>query len=258
MQNDNIYIFPMKMRMPDDGNPAAANLPLMAAVIETSDHLIMVDTGFPGKSDLFDQLEALHFHPTDFTMVINTHVHIDHVGNNTAFSKARIIVSQEDFLYAQKFSHALLNSTDVVATLNEFFPHANSRRIEAAGQYLKKMVHTYWRDNLLGDEHQIEWIEDKPRLPDFLSFLHTPGHTPGHYSVIARGPSETFVIAGDALGSRLFWKRRLQELTPRYSSDLFLSSKEKIEQLNGIVLGGHDLPFRTDDLSYVESQKIQI
>jgi glyoxylase-like metal-dependent hydrolase (beta-lactamase superfamily II) len=258
MQNDPIYIFPIKMRMPDDGNPAAANVPLMAAVIETTEELIMVDTGFPGKPDLFEQLEALHFHPTDFTTVINTHVHIDHIGNNHAFTNARIIVSRMDFDYAQKFSHAMLNSENTVATLHDFFPHANSRRIEASAHYLERMIHTYWRDDILGNPKRTLWIEESPPMPDFLAFLHTPGHTPGHYSVIVNGATETFVIAGDALGSRLFWKRRLQELTPRFSAEQFSSSKEKIEGIQGIIMGGHDLPFRTDDLSYIESKRIKI
>lgn len=258
MTNDSITIFPIKMRMPDDGNPAAANVPLMAAVIETTDDLIMVDSGFPGQLDVFEQLEALHFHPTDFTTLINTHVHIDHVGNNHAFTNARIIVSKTDFDYAQKFAHALMDSPDVIATLHDFFPHANSRRIEAAANYLHKLTQKYWRDDILGDPHKIEWIEESPLLPSYLSFLHTPGHTPGHYSVIVKGQSDTFIIAGDALGSRLFWKRRLQELTPRFSAEMFLTSKEKIEHLDGIVMGGHDLPFRTENLSYIESKRIKI
>lgn len=258
MTNDTIYIFPIKMRMPDDGNPAAANVPLMAVVIETTHDLILVDSGFPGEPDLFDQLEALHFHPSDFTTLINTHVHIDHVGNNHAFTNARIIAGKVDYDYAKTFAHALIGSKDIIATLHDFFPHSNSRRIEAAASYLQTMMKKYWHDDILGNPYTIEWIEESPSLPSYVGFLHTPGHTPGHYSVIIKGQATSFVIAGDALGSRLFWKRRLQELTPRYSTELFLSSKEKIEHLNGIVMGGHDLPFRTDDLSYIESKSIRI
>ncbi|MBN1479099.1 MBL fold metallo-hydrolase [candidate division KSB1 bacterium] len=254
----NIHIFPIKMRMPDEGNPAAAHVPLMAAAIQTRTDLIMIDTGFPGESDLLENLNALHFHPADFTAVINTHVHIDHVGHNHAFVNARILVSRVDFDYARTFSHAFLESSDIIAIMTEFFPHAHSRRIEAGAHYLKRLVETYWRDDILGNPAHIEWIEDAPALPDCLSFLHTPGHTPGHCAVIVRGASTSFIAAGDAMGSRLFWKRRLQELTPRFSTELFLASKQKIESLHGIVMGGHDLPFRTEDLSYIQTKVIKI
>lgn len=253
-----IHIFPIKMRMPAEGNPAAVNAPLMAAVIETKTDLIMLDTGFPGENELLEHLHALHFHPADFTTVINTHVHIDHIGLNHAFENARILVSRVDFDYARQFSHTLLKSSDIIATMTEYFPHANSRRIEAAAHYLKRLIETYWRDDMLGNPAHIEWIEETPALPDYLNLLHTPGHTPGHYAVFIRGTSTSFIAAGDAMGSRLFWKRRLQELTPRFSTELFLASKHKIENLHGIVMGGHDLPFRTADLSYIETNLIKI
>jgi glyoxylase-like metal-dependent hydrolase (beta-lactamase superfamily II) len=189
---------------------------------------------------------------------MNTHVHIDHVGNNKAFTNARVLVSRVDYEYATRYSHALLQSKDVIATLTEFFPHSNTRRIHAAANYLKRMIQKYWRDDILGPNNRIEWIEESPIVPSYLSFIHTPGHTPGHYSIKLQGQSTSFVIAGDAMPSRLFWKRRLQELTPRYSTELFTTSKEKIEGLDGIIMGGHDLPFRTIDLSYVETKKIKI
>ena len=91
-----------------------------------------------------------------------------------------------------------------------------------------------------------------------VSFIPTPGHTPGHYSIDVQGATLSFIIAGDAMPSRLFWKRHLQELTPRYDTRLFSASKAKIEQLNGIVMGGHDLPFRTENLSYVNSKHLDI
>ncbi|MBN1559919.1 hypothetical protein JW998_06690 [candidate division KSB1 bacterium] len=66
------------------------------------------------------------------------------------------------------------------------------------------------------------------------------------------------IIAGDAMPSRLFWKRRLRELIPRYDPELFAASKKNIEQMNGIVMGGHDLPFRTENLSYIDSKRVKI
>ena len=220
--------------------------------------LILVDSGFPGEPDLFETLEALNFHTLDFTLLINTHVHIDHVGNNSAFPNARIVVSRVDYEYTREFSRALMETDDIVATLTRYFPHSSSRRIKAAAQHMHHMTRLYWREDILGSPAQIEWIEEKVALPDYISMLPTPGHTPGHHSFVFHGQELPFIIAGDAMPSRLFWKRQLQELSPRYDTQLFSSSKTKIEELRGIVMGGHDLPFRTDNLTYVETKRITV
>lgn len=88
--------------------PAAAdidagtlNLSFNSYVIDTSDHLILVDAGIGnGKErpdrpawhrrdgDFLHRLQALGYTPEDFDFVINTHLHADHVGWNTAGSGA--------------------------------------------------------------------------------------------------------------------------------------------------------------------------
>ncbi|MBN1464764.1 MBL fold metallo-hydrolase [candidate division KSB1 bacterium] len=257
MTKDTINIYPIAMRMPEDSHPAV-KVPLMAAVIETANDLIMVDTGSPGNGDFFAQLIALQFQPSAFSLVINTHAHIDHVGNNRDFASARIVASQIDYEHAKSFSHTLLQSDDIVRTLTDYFPHANSRRIEASAAHLLDMAKKYWRDDILGPPSHISWIEDGADLPDYISLLPTPGHTPAHYSLLVHGRNLSFIIAGDAMPSRLFWKRRLRELIPRYDTELFSASKATIEALSGIVMGGHDRPFWTENLSYLDSNKVEI
>ncbi len=249
-------VYPLKMRMPPDGNPSAVDMPLMAALVETSTDVILIDTGFPGQHDLFEHLSSLHIEPKEVTMVVNTHLHVDHTGNNRFFPRARILASKTDFEHARDFSHALLNAADPVRVLLNFFPHSNSRRVNKAAKHALQLAQNHWREDILGSSDAIEWIEDSPSLPSGISVVPTPGHTPGHVSVLVSGKSQQFIVAGDALPSKLFWKRRLQELTPRYNSEQFLRSKKKIESLHGIVMGGHDLPFRTSDMNYIDKKRI--
>ncbi len=230
----------------------------MAAVVAFKEQLIMIDTGYAKQPALQDQLRLLKFDPKNFDMVINTHVHPDHVGNNRLFTNARIIVSKTDYDFAKRYSHAMYESDDPVKTLLQFYPEYPQRRADVHGPYSQKLVQRYWQDDGIGDREQIEWIEDQPELPPFIQPVHTPGHTPGHYAVIIKGDENQYICSGDAMPSRLFWKRTLQELAPRYSNDLFMKSKDYIESLDGIIMGGHDKPFETGTKRYVEGQKINL
>lgn len=62
------------------------------AVVESGDHVIVVDTGSPAKSDeLRSALKAASLHPDSVETVANTHLHIDHCGGNDLFSKATFV-----------------------------------------------------------------------------------------------------------------------------------------------------------------------
>ncbi len=218
----------------------------------------MVDTGFPGESDLFDALEILHFYPEDFTAVLNTHVHFDHIGNNAAFINARIIASRVDFHYLSKFYYDIVHVDNAVDVLQHYFPHSNSKRIELAAQHSLHIAKSYWREDLIGDMDRVEWIEDQPHLAPFIKFVRTPGHTPGHYGVIMHGEQKDILFCGDAMPSRLFWRRSLLELTPRYDTKLFEHSKNKVEEFEGIIMGGHDMPFDSRTGNYLLKSCITI
>ena len=57
-------------------------VPLLSTIIRLPDLLLICDTGYDQKPDLVDKLNEIGFCPDDFDLVINTHVHPDHVGNN--------------------------------------------------------------------------------------------------------------------------------------------------------------------------------
>src|SRR5258708_9520414 len=47
------------------------------------------------------RLAALGVRPDDVTIVVNSHLHFDHAGNNRAFPNATFIVQAEHFAYAK-------------------------------------------------------------------------------------------------------------------------------------------------------------
>jgi len=60
--------------------------------IKTENHNIIVDTSSKDKRDIIVKgLEKLNLSPRDIDIVINTHSHWDHVGNNDLFKNGEII-----------------------------------------------------------------------------------------------------------------------------------------------------------------------
>ncbi len=251
-----INVFPIIMQMPWFTGNKKMKMLLTAAVIESERHLIIVDTGYVGKTDLFSRLDELNFNPASFDMVINTHVHPDHTGNNDAFAHARIIVSKTDYEFARNFSRAMLETDNPLGVFKKFYPEYKGKLAEQHAFSGQRTARKYWDQKNTGSKENIIWIENDPVLPPFLDLWPTPGHTPGHFSVVVKGMSLSVLIAGDAMPSRLFWKRTLRENTPRYDSSLYEESKKKIEQFDGIILGGHDRPFRSVDGQFIENEVI--
>jgi glyoxylase-like metal-dependent hydrolase (beta-lactamase superfamily II) len=140
----------------------------------------LVDTGYgelpntPG-GELLSQLAQVSLHPDQITRVIVTHLHGDHVGGCTTnldeaptpvFKNARHIVQRLDWTV---FHGPDLNDRPSVALCAD--------PIEAAGL--------------------LDLIDGSQSLSAGISTLLTPGHTPGHQSILIASGDEKAIILGD-------------------------------------------------------------
>ena len=102
---------------------------------------------------------------SDITIVVNTHLHFDHCGNNALFKNAKFYVQADELRYAyapDRFQKA--------AYIREFFD-VNVDYVMLKGKY---------------------------RLTEEISILPTAGHTVGHQSVIVKLNDKNYVYCGDA------------------------------------------------------------
>ncbi len=179
---------------PDERN--RIRLALRCLLVEHPDGLVLVDTGLGNKEDakfheiygvenagrrgptqLEDAIAEAGHRPEAVRWVINTHLHFDHAGGNTArgaagepvlaFPNATYVVQAGELAFARRPNER---------TRASYLPH-NFEPVAAAGR---------WR--LLDGDEEI--------LPGIFARL-TPGHVPWHQSVVLRSGGETAVFLGD-------------------------------------------------------------
>ena len=161
-----------------------------ALVVETPDRRIIVDTcvgndkersnpAWSGlKTSFLDDLESRGFPRESIDTVLCTHLHIDHVGWNT-----------------------MLRDGSWVPT----FPHARYLLGEGEVAFWKDTddpaQQTVYADSVqpVFDAGLVDLVTNEQRICDEVRLVPTPGHTPGHASVLVVSQGEEALITGDFL-----------------------------------------------------------
>jgi len=132
-------------------------------VVEHPQGRVLVDTGLIDSTPDLDQEFSPRFDPDkiprDVACVINTHLHFDHCGGNRLFAGVPI--------YVQRLEREAARTEDYIPEWVEF---EGARYVELEGE--------------------------KELLPG-VRVIPTPGHTPGHQSVLVDTDAGLVVVAGD-------------------------------------------------------------
>lgn len=168
-------------------------------LLTTDGRRVIVDTGLSDQeADLIHALAVRGLLPADIDAVINTHLHIDHCGNNSIFPNATVFMSQQEWTWTDAFYGAIFNSDTPEIVMPTFYPQLASHGLKTRTiRNFARLAKMFWDPARLGREGQRRWLETAP-LPDGLELLATPGHTPHHVSIrVAAG--NPVIVAGDAV-----------------------------------------------------------
>jgi len=200
------------------------DVPIWAAAIEGGGRKILVDTGIRDAAKWSEiephtiapeetidaALAELGWRRRDVDIVINSHLHYDHAENNLAFPQAQFYVSDEEWRWASDPSSAQAWAYDLEWTGDDvtFMDYCLVQR----------------------DHYDV--------MPG-LRIIQTPGHTPGHQSVMVNTEEGVLCVTGDAA----CMMENLTLPTPpgtHIGSALALASLQKIADLSDRVLMNHD------------------
>jgi len=155
-----------------------------AYLVEGPGGVMIIDTGLPNRADRFlSALADLGRSPADVRSIVLTHHHLDHTGSVHALAAAT---------GAAVHAHA----GDVAVILGETAaPPAN--RDTPLRRIIGPVVDRVQPRRM--PPASISEIGDGAVLDDVgepIQVVHTPGHTPGHISLLI--PSRRLLVAGDA------------------------------------------------------------
>lgn len=200
--------------------------PVYSILVDHPEGLILIDTGYdlehvqrvlpfelpeqqPSET-IPEQLKLIGYTPDDVKVLINSHLHFDHVGGNRFITKARTVLHKKE--------------------LEEGY---NPQPFEGLGYSDKQWDHP---------AANFETIEGDIEFARGIHLFETPGHTIGHYSVLVeRSGDRPMLFTIDATYTRENYDkelnsgfhidpvaglqsiRRLKQLQQQYDADLFFS-----------------------------------
>ena len=203
--------------------------PASGFLIQTDDQNILVDTGLSPEhvdnpeartkqpdvvvtmtpeDDVRHRLSEIGVRPEDVSTVIQTHFDFDHCGGNRFFPQATFVVQREHYIYA--------------------------------GEHPERFPAQDW------DRPELEYrlVDGDVEILPGVELVPTPGHAPGHQSVVLRGMDcGTVILTADAAHTHREFEEELVAGTPE-DADL-LASIRKLKAIRdreqAIVITCHDV-----------------
>jgi glyoxylase-like metal-dependent hydrolase (beta-lactamase superfamily II) len=165
-------------------------------VIETSDHKVVIDTGIgnhkPRTLPEFNMLDTAYLQnfrqvadPADIDVVINTHLHPDHVGWNTSLVDGHWVPTFGDATY-----HFVLPEYEHLSG----HPNAGHDLLDGAAVLADSVTP-------IVDAGLACFVEPTAQITPEVSLIPSHGHTPGHVSVLVESEGRRAVITGDLMHS---------------------------------------------------------
>lgn len=169
------------------------------------------ETGLPEPLLMLEALKNRMLGPDDIDIVINTHLHDDHCGNNTLFTKADFYIQHRE-LEACRTPHPL----------------------------------DYRYEPTFIDGLNINAVTGGKEIVPGVELYLTPGHTPGSQTVRINTASGKVIIPGFCCNKENF-QAPGPAVCPGVHSDAYqaFDTAQKVKEMEGMILPLHELEVAT-------------
>ncbi len=235
-----------------------------STLLRDDDLTVLVDTGMVDDTAVLMALQDMGVKPSEVDLIINTHIHGDHCGGNRSFPDSHILASRLEYEYWRSLCHRIPVVPDKESLVAELYPWIDPKLRGQKGSALYRISQLYWHDDVMGRDEQIEWIEEPRRIADGIRLIATPGHSQHHFSVLVERGREPLLVAGDAIISRLHYRsspeklRRLSQISLEADPHRCRRTLEKLRGVRGIIVPGHDRPFRAPGGNYLKGSSFEL
>lgn len=198
---------------------------VLAFLLSNGETRLLVDSGVCGIAEtsrflqyfnrtleqtLEAQLARFETSPDEISMIINTHLHIDHCAGNILCTKARWLVQKREMEYWR----------------SPLRVHKQAYRVELT-------------------EKSFDLLDGDTEILPGIRVVLTPGHSPGSQSVLVDTSEGLYILAGDSIPH--FENMNVPDNEPFWPNGIYVNLYEYYETLNrlkelkGVILPSHDL-----------------
>jgi len=183
----------------------------------------------PGQ-DVLSQLRDKGINPSDIRMVIFTHLHYDHASAISEFPDSTLIVNEVEWKYA-----ATVRSPDFKGYRRQQYDYAFDFRTISFDSDKVNSYASFGRTlDLFGDGS--------------IRIAFTPGHSPGHQSLICRLKEKDLVISGDAIYEESKLEPGANPPGTMYDEHNYKRSLQELKLFrqtypSAVITAGHDKDF---------------
>ncbi len=180
------------------------------------------------QTDYLSRLSQLGWEPETVTHVVFTHLHFDHVGWSTqrvenewrpTFPNARYVFCSREF---------------------DYWSMLPEQEIEAQRSGIRDSVLPIVEAGLA------TYLEPDSTIVAGVSFFPTPGHTPGHCSVVIESNGERGLVTGDVIHHPCQIARPAWSTVSDYDPDAARQSRERllasVSGTDTLLMGSHFAP----------------
>jgi N-acyl homoserine lactone hydrolase len=208
---------------PNYGRLGWASIPLIRAKGAN----ILFDTGHNGMHRLLLQrLADRGLAPEDIHMVVMSHSHWDHSLGFPLFPNAEMVIGRRELEWALGL--------------------APSDNPSVPGSLMRE----------LADHPRLRALQGDTELISEVRMIDTPGHSPGHMSMVVTTEMGVVVIAQDAVKNRAEFLAGVADQTMDAAASS--ASIERVASLADVVIPGHDRTFRREGSRVVYLEELQV